>query len=124
KSSRRGDSVADRVAAHVLEHEGRPCRVIDFYPAMSDERQYCSPGFDLPVGVLMRAPFGEWPEYHSSLDDLSFVTPEALEARLLACRRLVEALEADETYEATVVHGEPQLGRRGLYPSVGGAWHS
>jgi len=123
KRSRLGDTLADRAAEHVLRHSTWPHRVIDFYPPCSDERQYCSPGFNLPVGSLMRGSYDEWPEYHTSLDDLSYVTPETLAESFAAYRRIVEALEADETLVVTVPYCEPQLGRRGLYPTTGGAWH-
>ncbi len=118
KRSRRGDSLADRVAEHVLA--GTEHRVLDFFPTGSDERQFCSPGFDLPVGSLMRSMYGTYPEYHTSLDDLSFVTPEALGGSLEMYRALVAALEANRTLAATHPYGEPQLGKRSLYPSLGG----
>lgn len=121
KRSRRGSSLADRAAEHVLRHAGCPHRVLDFFPTGSDERQYCSPGFDLPVGSLMRSPYGTYPEYHTSLDDLSLITPEALEGTLEMYELIVEALEAAETLVSTAPFGEPQLGRRGLYPSTGGS---
>jgi aminopeptidase-like protein len=122
RDSRRGGSLADRVATHVLAHCERPYRVIDFYPPRSDERQYCSPGFNLPVGVLMRGGFDDWPEYHTSLDDLAFVTPGALAESFDVCAQIVQAIEDNETLAVTVEHGEPQLGRRGLYPALGGGW--
>jgi aminopeptidase-like protein len=118
KRSRRGDTLADRVAEHVLAD--REHRVLDFFPTGSDERQYCSPGFDLPVGSVMRTMYATYPEYHTSLDDLSFVTPEGLGGTLDAYREIVAALEGNETYSATQPYGEPQLGKRGLYPSIGG----
>ena len=121
KFSRRGGTLADRAALHVLEHSGEPSGTTDYYPAGSDERQYCSPGFDLPVGSLMRTPYFEFPEYHTSLDDLELVTPEALAGSLRMYHRLVEALEAARTYRVTVAEGEPQLGSRGLYAATGGA---
>jgi aminopeptidase-like protein len=122
KRSRRGDTLADRVAVHVLAHSPYMSRLMDFYPARSDERQYCSPGFNLPVGSLMRGWYDEWPEYHTSLDNLSFVTPRALAESFQVYRRIVDALEANERLAVTVAHCEPQLGRRGLYPATGGAW--
>jgi aminopeptidase-like protein len=124
KRSRRGDSLADRVAEHVLAHLDRRFRIVDFYPPGSDERQYCSPGFDLPVGSLMRSMYGEYPEYHTSLDDLSLITPGALAESLHAYERIVECLEASEVFTVTIPYCEPQLGRRGLYPTTGGAWIS
>lgn len=122
KRSRRGDTLADRAAEHVLAHRSGPAEVVDFYPARSDERQYCSPGYDLPVGSLLRRPLGTWPEYHTSLDDLDLVTPDELADSLEACAAVLAVHEANETLAATVTHGEPQLGRRGLYPTAGGAW--
>jgi aminopeptidase-like protein len=123
RCSRRGDTLADRLAEHALAHGSQPADVIDFYPPRSDERQYCSPGFDLPFGCISRAGFDDWPEYHTSLDDLSFVTATALGESFELCRRLIDGLEADETFCGTVLHGEPQLSRRGLYPTTGGAWN-
>jgi aminopeptidase-like protein len=122
KQSRRGDTLADRVAKHVLAHSDLPTRLLDFYPPRSDERQFGSPGFNLPVGSVMRGAYDEWPEYHTSLDDLTFVTPAALAQSFEACCLLIDALEANETFATTVPYGEPQLGRRGLYPQTGGAW--
>ena len=121
KHSRRGDTLADRAALHVLAHAGAEYGEADFYPPGSDERQYCSPGFDLPVGSLMRTPYFEFPEYHTSLDDLEFVTAAALGDSLRMYHRVVEALEAAATYRVTVAEGEPRLGPRGLYASTGGA---
>ena len=120
KRSRRGDALADRVAEHVLRVSGVEHRVLDFVPVGSDERQFCSPGFDLPVGSLMRTMYGVYPEYHTSLDNLSLITSQALGESLSAYVRIVDALEANETLVGTVLHGEPQLGRRGLYPRTGG----
>ena len=119
KLSRRGDSLADRAALHVLQHAGKPYRVLDYYPAGSDERQYCSPGFNLPVGSLMRSTWDQFPEYHTSADDLSFVTADALGESLEMYYRIVEALEAAETFATTVPYCEPQLSPRGLYPTTG-----
>jgi len=120
KRSRRGDSLADRVAEHVLTHLDAPHGVLDFVAVGSDERQFCSPGYDLPVGSLMRTMYGIYPEYHTSLDDLSFITPRALGETLGAYVKIIDALEANETLIGTVLFGEPQLGRRALYPSTGG----
>jgi aminopeptidase-like protein len=121
KRSRRGDATIDRAAAHVLKTEGLNHRIVDFAPLGSDERQFCSPGFDLPVGSLMRTPYGQFPEYHTSADDLDFVTPESLAQSLAAYEAVLGVLEGNLTYVNTQPYGEPQLGRRGLYRSLGGA---
>jgi aminopeptidase-like protein len=119
KLSRRGDTLADRAALHVLRHAGKPHRVLDYYPAGSDERQYCSPGFNLPVGSLMRSTWDTFPQYHTSADDLEFVTARALGESLELYYRIAEALESAETFSATLPYGEPQLSPRGLYPTTG-----
>lgn len=121
KRSRRGNAIIDRAATHVLAAEGYTHRVLDFAPLGSDERQFCSPGFDLPMGSLMRTPYKQFPEYHTSADDLDFVTPEALAASLAASEAIFEVLEGNRTYINMQPYGEPQLGRRGLYRSLGGA---
>ena len=120
KQSRRGDAAIDRILAHLLRHDSTPHRIAPFVPFGYDERQYCSPGFDLPVGCLMRTPNGQYPEYHSSADDLSLLRPESLAHSLDLLRRIVGVIEGDETYRSLNPKGEPQLGRRGLYPTVGG----
>lgn len=123
KRSRRGDSLADRVALHTLGHLGAPYSVVDFFPLGSDERQYCSPGFDLPVGSLMRTMYGTFPEYHTSDDDLDFVTADGLAGSLAAYTRLIDALEANVTWRSTSPFCEPQLGPRGLLSAIGGSAH-
>ena len=120
KRSRRGDAEIDRAMAHTLKHSGRDYRVIDFFPYGYDERQYCSPGFNLPVGCLMRTPHGEYPEYHTSADDLQFIQAESLEESLRICLETVSLLEQNGTYRSTNPFCEPRLGKRGLYRSVGG----
>lgn len=120
KRSRQGDATVDRAAAHVLAHLDEPGEVRAFQPLGFDERQYCSPGFDLPVGRLTRTPNGEYPEYHTSADDLDLVRPECLESSLRAVLRIVEILERDRVVVSLNPHGEPQLGRRGLYRAMGG----
>jgi aminopeptidase-like protein len=121
KHSRRGGTLADRAALHVLRHAGEEYGEADFYPPCSDERQYCSPGFDLPVGSLMRTPYFVYPQYHTSLDDLDLVTADALGGSLRMYHRVIEAIEAAATYRVTVAEGEPRLGPRGLYAATGGA---
>jgi aminopeptidase-like protein len=119
KRSRRGNAKVDRAAAHVLGQAGQHT-LLDFVPYGYDERQYCSPGFNLPVGCLTRTPNGRYPEYHTSADNLGFVRPEALEDSLEKCVRIVEILEQDGAYLNQNPKCEPQLGRRGLYRATGG----
>jgi aminopeptidase-like protein len=119
KRSRRGNALVDRAAGHVLKQAG-PHALLDFVPYGYDERQYCSPGFDLPIGCLTRTPNGRFPEYHTSADNLSFVTAEALEDSLAKALAIVEILEHDVAYVNLNPKGEPQLGRRGLYRNTGG----
>ncbi len=117
KRSRRDDSEINQIASHVLAAEGRE---IAFSPYGYDERQLCSPGFDLPAGRLTRSVNGGYPEYHSSADDLSLITPAALAASLAACQRIVEVMEDNRRYTNLRPKGEPRLGSRGLYGSLGG----
>ena len=120
KRSRRGNAEIDRAVEHVLRHSGAPYAVVDFAPYGYDERQYCSPGFDLPVGSLSRTPHGRYPEYHTSADNLELVRPECLQDTLSKLLAIVDVLERDGTYVNTSPKGEPQLGRRGLYRALGG----
>jgi aminopeptidase-like protein len=117
KRSRRGDSEIDRAAAAVLGDDGA---IEDFTPLGTDERQFCSPGFDLPVGVLSRTPTDRFPEYHSSADDLDFVRPQALGESFARYLDVIEVLERNRAYRNLSPKGEPQLGKRGLYRAVGG----
>ena len=119
KRSRRGNTGIDRAAALVLKQSNQPYRLLDFHPYGYDERQFCSPGFDLPVGRFSRTPFGEYPEYHTSADDLGFVSAEALGDSFAKIRRILEVMEHDRTYRNQFPKGEPQLGKRGLYSSPG-----
>jgi len=119
KRSRRGDTPVDRAAAHVLRHGGAH-ELLDFVPYGYDERQYCSPGFNLAVGCLTRTPNGRYPEYHTSADDVDFVRPDALEDSLAKALAIVEILEHDAAFVNLNPHCEPQLGRRGLYGNTGG----
>ena len=121
KRSRRGDAEIDRAVEHVLAHSGARYEVQDFFPYGYDERQYCSPGFDLAVGCLMRTPHGRFPEYHTSADDLSLIRPEHLADSLEKVLATFELLESNATYRNLAPFGEPQLGRRGLYGAIGGA---
>jgi len=124
KQSRRGDAEIDRAVAHVLAHSGDDHEIRPFSPYGYDERQYCSPGFDLPVGSLTRTPHGEFPEYHTSGDDPSLVKPDRLADTLKRCLQVFEVLEGNGTYVNLAPKGEPQLGRRGLYGSLGGRSHA
>jgi len=117
KRSRNGKNQVDRAAAYVLGAQGR---VIDFFPYGYDERQYCSPGFDMPVGRVTRTPHGEYPEYHTSADNLDFVRAENLADSLLGIARILAVLEGDRKYVNLSPKGEPQLGKRGLYAASGG----
>ncbi|MGH7042883.1 MAG: DUF4910 domain-containing protein, partial [Acetobacteraceae bacterium] len=120
KRSRRDQAPIDRYAAAVLRDEGHAGRIMPFEPMGYDERQYCSPGFDLPVGCLMRSPSGTFPEYHTSADNLSFVRAESLADSLRVLQRIVAMVEQDDVWRSTAPYGEPQLGRRGLYSLIGG----
>jgi aminopeptidase-like protein len=120
KRSRKGDCAIDRAMAHVLKHGFDAPRVIDFEPYGYDERQFCSPGFDLPVGLLQRSRFGTFPQYHTSADNLDFIAPRHLAASLEAIWRVIEIAESDFTPLNLSPKGEPQLGRRGLYATTSG----
>ena len=117
KRSRQGDAEVDRAVRHVLGPAGE---LRDFVPYGYDERQYCSPGFDLPVGRLTRTPHGEFPEYHTSADDLDLIRPELLAEAVDTVCGVIEILEGNTTYENAKPKGEPQLGRRGIFGSLGG----
>ncbi|MFF4413270.1 DUF4910 domain-containing protein [Streptosporangium sp. NPDC001559] len=120
KRSRRADAEIDRAVRHVLRSSGREHTVVDFSPYGYDERQYCSPGFNLPVGSLTRTPYAGYPEYHTSGDNPDFVSPEAMADTLETCWEVTRVLEGNRRYLNLSPYGEPQLGRRGLYGSLGG----
>jgi aminopeptidase-like protein len=121
KRSRRGDAEVDRAMETVLRDSGAPHRVLPWEPWGGDERQFCSPGFDLPVGCLMRTPHGEFAGYHTSADGLERIRPESLAEAVEVCLELVDLLETNRRCTNLSPYGEPQLGRRGLYRSAGGA---
>jgi aminopeptidase-like protein len=119
KRSRRETTVTDRAAEVVLRHHEN-ATVVDWSPYGGDERQFCAPGFDLPFGAFSRSPADAFPEYHSSDDDLSVVTPGALADSYRTLLAIIDVFERDETFVNASPFGEPQLGRRGLYRSIGG----
>ena len=119
KRSRRRDAPIDRLVPRVLRERGAAFEIREFEPWGYDERQFCSPGFDLPMGRLTRTPDGEYPEYHTSADDLSLITPRALAESLDCCLQVVQSLESDPIYVRTDPYGEPHLAPRGLYAGYG-----
>jgi aminopeptidase-like protein len=120
KKTRRGDAEIDRAAKHVLTHQSDAAEVLEFSPYGYDERQYCSPGFNLPVGCLMRSVWGSFPEYHTSGDNLDFIQPLKLAGSLRVCLGILDVLENNHRYRNQSPFCEPQLGRRGLYRATGG----
>lgn len=120
KRSRRGNAPIDRAMQHVLKRRGPTASVRDFEPYGYDERQYCSPGFDLPIGLFQRSENGKFSEYHTSADNLDFIRPEHLAASHDMVLAAIDILEGDCTPLNLSPKGEPQLGRRGLYGSIGG----
>ncbi|MEN8214189.1 MAG: DUF4910 domain-containing protein [Pseudomonadota bacterium] len=120
KKSRRGDAQIDRLVTRHLQREYDDFGLIDFYPYGYDERQFCSPGFNLPVGRLSRTPHGEFPEYHTSADNLDFVKPESLADSYQLLCNLIQELESAEKYLNLSPKCEPQLGKRGLFKKIGG----
>jgi len=120
KQSRLGRAEIDAAVEHTLSRFAHPHEIQPFTPYGYDERQYCSPGFNLPVGCFMRSGPGGYPEYHTSADNLDLVRPEHLATSLDALLSVVEILEGNRRYMNLNPHGEPQLGRRGLYSQTGG----
>lgn len=118
KRSRRGDTLADRAALHVLSRFP-DTKVRAFFPQGSDERQYGSPGFDLPVGSIMRSMYGTYSEYHTSLDNRDFISFAALQGTVDVYERVLRALEHNGRFRNLAPYGEPNLGKRGLYPERG-----
>jgi aminopeptidase-like protein len=120
KKSRRGDAEIDAVFRHVLKHSGSDYGIIDFFPYGYDERQYCSPAFNLPIGCVMRTPHGRYPEYHTSADNLGFVHPLSLADSFAKCVSALSVLENNKIYLNQNPKCEPRLGKRGLYRAIGG----
>jgi aminopeptidase-like protein len=120
KRTLHGERDIDRVMAHALRASALPHQVINYFPYGYDERQFNSPGFGLPMGSLMRGQHGKFPEYHTSADDLGFVSPDRLEESLALLRLALGMLNDNRRYRNTKPYGEPQLGRRGVYRALGG----
>lgn len=117
KNSRKGNALVDRISKHILNQLPLEWNDLEFSVGGSDERQFCSPGYNLPIGSFMRTPYQRYSQYHTSLDNRDFISIPAMEEGVEILFQMVLALEINETYEAVVQYGEPQLGKRGLYPS-------
>jgi aminopeptidase-like protein len=115
--SRNENTLSDKAALHVLKHIDAEFKRYTWLDRGSDERQYCAPGVDLPIATIMRSKYGDYPEYHTSLDNLNLVTPSGLEGGYTALKKTIEIIEKN-IYPRTRVFGEPQLGKRGLYPNI------
>lgn len=120
KKTQRGNALIDRAMAHVLKHAAPQANIIDFFPYGYDERQYNSPGFRMDVGLFQRSQFATFPEYHTSADNLDFIKPEHLETSLRIVVGAIQVLEFEERFMNAAPFGEPQLGSRGLYATIGG----
>src|SRR5688572_5275286 len=120
KKSRQGDAEIDRAVTEVLKKSGDAFEVREFSPYGYDERQFCSPGFNLPVGCFMRTPHAQYPEYHTSADNLDLVRPEYLADSFSKCLAIFQVLENNRVYLNQNPKCEPQLGKRGIYSQIGG----
>jgi aminopeptidase-like protein len=118
KKSRRGNAEIDRATEYILNNSEESYSINDFSPFGYDERQYCSPGFNLPVGTLMRSPHGKYPEYHTSADNLEFIKSEKLNDSLEKIKSIIEILEGNKTFFNLNSKCEPQLGKRGIYKAM------
>ena len=116
-----GGTEIDRAAAVALRDRGGGTQEIDYFPYGYDERQYNSPGFRAPVGSLMRGRHGQFPEYHTSADNLSFISADHLAESLEVVRSIVDIVDGNRVYTNLAPEGEPQLGKRGLYRATGGS---
>lgn len=124
KKSRRGNTEIDEIVSYVLKNSTQDYKIIDFFPYGYDERQYCSPGFNLAVGCFMRSPHECFPEYHTSADNLNFVQPAYLGDSFAKCISILHILENNQTYINKNPKCEPQLGKRGLYQGYNGSQDS
>ncbi len=115
--SRKENTLVDRVTMHVLKHTEKEYELYDYLASGSDERQYCSPGIDLPVGSLMRTKYGKYPEYHTSGDNMDIISSDELDKSLEKLKLCIDIIENNRIYKSTVL-GDPQLGKRGLYPTI------
>ncbi len=119
KRSRCGNSLSDRAAELVLEQTEDNFNLVDFFPSGSDERQYCSPGFNLPVGSMMKTMYAKYSEYHTSADNKNFISFESMEHAVNKYLDIIELIERNDKYINLLPNCEPQLGKRGLYPTLG-----
>lgn len=119
KYSRQGNTELDKIMKYLLGNE-EGAKLLDFTPYGYDERQFCSPGINLPVGRLTRNPFGEFPEYHTSVDNLNFINADNLSKTLALLLKVINIIESNKRWINLNPKGEPQLGKRGLYNSIGG----
>ena len=124
KKTRYGNAEIDRAVAHVLKHSGDEYEIVDFSPYGYDERQYSSPGINLAVGNLSRTPYGQFPEYHTSADNLDFIKANSLADSFTKFVEVINVIDNNKKYLNTNPKGEPQLGRRGLYSTMGGLKHA
>lgn len=120
KRSRQGNAIIDRVVTEILKNSHIEYEILNFFPLGSDERQFCSPGFNLAVGSLMRTMYGNFKEYHTSADNLQFVNTRSLEDSFIKYLKILFVLENNKTYLTLNPKCEPQLGKRGLYQTLGG----
>jgi aminopeptidase-like protein len=120
KKTRSGDTLIDRAVLHTLRHRNTPFNMFEFSPYGYDERQFASPGINLPVGRLTRTPNGDYPEYHTSADNMNLITPDAMADSLAAYYEIIALIENNHIYRSNFPYCEPQLGKRGLYRKTGG----
>ena len=120
KKSRRGDTLADRAALNVLKNQKLPLDVIDFFPDGSDERQYCSPGFNFPVGLIMRTMYGKYKEYHTSLDNKGIISFAAMKESINIYEDVIKTIQENTVYKNVILHGTPQFSKSSvpLYPNT------